>query len=53
MNTTETSGGFVFERGIIKNEDYSPLKKKESLKLLEGFCVWLPGILQKFALYFG
>jgi hypothetical protein len=21
MNTTETSGGFVFEGGIIKNED--------------------------------
>ncbi len=39
MNTTETSGGFVFEGGIIKNEEYSPLQK-ESLKLLEGLCVF-------------
>jgi hypothetical protein len=39
MNTTETSGGFVFQGGVIKNEDYSPLQKK-LLKLLEGFCVF-------------
>jgi hypothetical protein len=32
MNTTETSGGFVFEGRIIKNEESSPLQK-ESLKL--------------------
>jgi hypothetical protein len=28
MNLTETSDGFVFERGIIKIEDYSPIQKK-------------------------
>jgi hypothetical protein len=39
MNTTETSDGFVFEGGIIKNEEYSPLQK-ESLKLVEGLCVF-------------
>jgi hypothetical protein len=39
MNTTETSGGFVFGGGIIKNEDYSPLQK-ELLKLLEVVCVF-------------
>jgi hypothetical protein len=39
MNATETSGGFVFEGGIIKNEEYSPLQK-ELLKLLEVFCVF-------------
>jgi hypothetical protein len=39
MNTAETSGGFVFEGGIIKNEEYSPVKK-ELFKLLEGFCVF-------------
>ncbi len=26
MNTTETFGGFVFERGIIKNDKYSPFQ---------------------------
>jgi hypothetical protein len=39
MNTTVTSGGFVFEGGINKNEEYSPLQKK-LLQLLEGFCVF-------------
>ncbi len=39
MNKTEISDGFVFEGGIIKNEDYSPLQK-ELLKLLEGVCVF-------------
>jgi hypothetical protein len=52
MNTTETAGGFVFEGGIIKNEELGPLQKK-SLKLLEVFCLWLPGILKKISLYFG
>jgi hypothetical protein len=39
MNRTETFGGFVFEGGIIKKEEYSPLKK-ELLKLLEGLHVF-------------
>ena len=39
MNRTETFGGFVFEWGIIKNEEYSPLQK-ELLKLLEGLCIF-------------
>jgi hypothetical protein len=37
--TTETFGGFVFEGGIIKNEEYSPLQK-ELLRLLESLCVF-------------
>ncbi len=39
MNTAETSGEFVFEGRIIKNEDYCP-PQKELLKLLEAFCVF-------------
>ncbi len=39
MNRTDTFGRFVFEGGIIKNEEYSPLQKK-LLKLLEGLCIF-------------
>jgi hypothetical protein len=39
MNRTETFGGFAFEGGIIKNEEYSPLQK-ELLNLLEGLCIF-------------
>ncbi len=39
MNRTGTFGGFAFEGGIIKNEEYSPLQK-ELLKLLEGLCIF-------------
>jgi hypothetical protein len=39
MNKTGTSDGFAFKGGIIKKEEYNPLLK-ESLKLLEGFCVF-------------
>jgi hypothetical protein len=39
MNRTETFDGFVFEGGIIKNEEHSP-HQKELLKLLEGLCVF-------------
>ncbi len=54
MNRTETFVGFVFEGGIIKNEEYSPIQK-ESLKLLEGLFMrlWLLEILQNFPLYLG
>jgi hypothetical protein len=48
MNTTETPDGFVFEGGIIQSTP------KGIVEVVRGMlCLWLPGILQNFPLYFG
>jgi hypothetical protein len=43
LNKTDTFdgyvGGFVFERGIFNNDEYSAVQK-ESLMLFEGYCIF-------------
>jgi hypothetical protein len=39
LNKTKTSVGFIYEGGIIKQDEYNSLQK-ELLKLLEAFCVF-------------
>jgi hypothetical protein len=52
VNKTETFAEFVYKGGVIKKDEYStPIKIIEVVR--DFLCLWLLGILQKYALYFG